>query len=107
MNSYAIIQASGKQFWVEENKFYDFDKMPLQQNDVFCFNKILLLKRGGSVNVGKPFLSNNFIVEAIVLRHFKSSKVRVFKMKAKKNNRKVFGNKNDITRVLIKRIMKV
>ena len=24
MDSYAIVQASGKQFWVEENKFYDF-----------------------------------------------------------------------------------
>ena len=26
MTSYAIVQASGKQFWVEENKFYDFDQ---------------------------------------------------------------------------------
>ena len=26
MSSYAIVQASGKQFWIEEQKFYDFDK---------------------------------------------------------------------------------
>ena len=27
MESYAIVQASGKQFFIEENKFYDFDKL--------------------------------------------------------------------------------
>jgi hypothetical protein len=35
MESYAIVQASGKQFWVEENKFYDFDKLPLDRGDTF------------------------------------------------------------------------
>ena len=34
MDSYAIIQASGKQFWVEEKRFYDFNKLPLQPGDV-------------------------------------------------------------------------
>ena len=29
MQNYAIIQASGKQFLVEKDKFYDFEKLPL------------------------------------------------------------------------------
>ena len=44
MESYAIVQASGKQFWVEENKFYDFDKLPLDRGDTFSLNQILLVK---------------------------------------------------------------
>ena len=40
MESYAIVQASGKQFWVEENKFYDFDKLPLDKGDMFNLNQI-------------------------------------------------------------------
>ena len=43
MESYAIVQASGKQFWVEENKFYDFDKLPLDRGDTFTLNQILLV----------------------------------------------------------------
>ena len=43
MESYAIVQASGKQFWVEENKFYDFDKLPLDRGDTFSLNQILLV----------------------------------------------------------------
>ena len=35
MTTYAIVQASGKQFWVEENRFYDFDKLPLNPGDTF------------------------------------------------------------------------
>ena len=40
MESYAIVQASGKQFWVEENKFYDFDKLPLDRGDTFSLSLI-------------------------------------------------------------------
>ena len=44
MGTYAIVQASGKQFWVEEDKFYDFDKLPLDRGDSFTLNQILLVK---------------------------------------------------------------
>ena len=49
MDSYAIVQASGKQFWIEENKFYDFDKLPLDNGDVFSLNQILLVNQEDSV----------------------------------------------------------
>ena len=49
MESYAIIQASGKQFWVEENKFYDFDKLPFDRGDNFSLNQILLVKKDGVI----------------------------------------------------------
>ena len=29
MGSYAIVKASGRQFWIEENRFYDLNKDPL------------------------------------------------------------------------------
>ena len=45
MDSYAIVQASGKQFWVEENKFYDLDKLPLDRMIHFSFNQILLVNQ--------------------------------------------------------------
>ena len=106
MTSYAIIQASGKQFWVEENKFYDFDKLPLDRGDNFSLNKILLVKQGNSVHLGKPYLDEQYGVEAKVLRHTTGPKIRVYKMRPKKKTRKTFGCKRKLTRVLITSIYK-
>ena len=107
MSSYAIVQASGKQFWVEERKFYDFDKLPLNRGDMFNLNQILLVKEPDSISVGKPFLDQEFNIEATVLRHLSGSKVRVYKMRPKKKTRKTFGGRRKLTRVLINSISKV
>ena len=40
MAIYAIVQASGKQVWVEENRFYDLNKLPLAPGDKFKLNKL-------------------------------------------------------------------
>jgi large subunit ribosomal protein L21 len=106
MESYAIIQASGKQFWVEENKFYDFDKLPLDRGDSFNLNQILLVNQDDSVSLGKPFLDEEYKVQATVLRHLSGPKVRVYKMRPKKKTRKTFGSRRKLTRVLINSISK-
>ena len=106
MESYAIVQASGKQFWIEENKFYDFDKLPLDRGDTFSLNQILLVNQNDSVDVGKPFLDSDYIVKAKVLRHLSGHKIRVYKMKPKKKTRKTFGCRRKLTRVLITSISK-
>jgi len=107
MESYAIVQASGKQFWIEENKFYDFDKLPLDRGDTFSLNQILLVNQNDSVDIGKPFLDSDYTVKAKVLRHLSGPKIRVYKMKPKKKTRKTFGCRRKLTRVLITRISKV
>jgi large subunit ribosomal protein L21 len=101
MDSYAIVQASGKQFWVEENKFYDFDKLPLTRGDNFSLNQILLVNKGNEIGLGKPFLDKEYGVEAKVLRHLSGPKIRVYKMRPKKKTRKTFGSRRKLTRVLI------
>ena len=106
MEPYAIVQASGKQFWIEENKFYDFDKLPLNRGDKFVLNQILLVNKENSVSIGKPFLDDSFVVKATVLRHLSGPKIRVYKMRSKKKTRKTFGNRRKLTRVLIDSIYK-
>jgi large subunit ribosomal protein L21 len=106
MESYAIVQASGKQFLIEENKFYDFDKLPLDRGDTFTLNQILLVNEENSVSIGKPFLDNSHRIEAIILRHLSGPKIRVYKMRPKKKTRKTFGSRKKLTRVLINSINK-
>ena len=106
MQTYAIVQASGKQFWVEQDKFYDFDKLPLDRGDIFSLNQILLVNQNDSVQIGKPFLDSEFTVKAKVLRHLSGPKIRVYKMRPKKKTRKTFGHRRKLTRVLITSISK-
>ena len=105
MVSYAIVQASGKQFWVEEKRFYDLDKLPLNKGEVFKLNNILLINKNNSVQIGTPYLDKNFVIEAIVLRHVSGPKTRIYKMRSKKKTRKTFGNRPKLTRVLIDTIV--
>ena len=107
MESYAIVQASGKQFWVEENRFYDFDKLPLDRGDTFSLNQILLVNKENSVDIGRPFLNDSYKIEATVLRHLSGPKIRVYKMRPKKKTRKTFGSRRKLTRVLINSISKI
>jgi len=106
MEPYAIFQASGKQFWIEENKFYDFDKLPLDRGDTFSLNQILLVNQNHSFQIRKPFLDKEYTVEAKVLRHLSGPKIRVYKMRPKKKTRKTFGCRRKLTRVLITSISK-
>ena len=106
MSRYAVVQACGKQFWVEENKFYDFDNLPLGHGDTFDLNQILLINEGGIVTVGRPFLSDDYVVQGTVLRHLVGPKIRVYKMRSKKKTRKTFGSRRKLTRVLINTIHK-
>ena len=104
-NPYAIVQASGKQFWVEPNRFYDFDKLPLKKGDIFTLNNILLMNSGFSAKkevwFGKPFLDAGFTIEAQVIRHLSGPKIRVYKMRSKKKTRKTYGSRQKLTRVFI------
>ena len=106
MDSYAVVQASGKQFCVEENKFYDFDKIPLDRGDTFSLNQVLLVKKDDSLEIGKPFLDSSYTVTAKVLRHLSGPKIRVYKMRPKKKTRKTIGFRRKLTRVLITSISK-
>lgn len=105
MTAYAIIEASGKQFWIEENRFYDFAKLPLNEGEMFLLNKILLINKHGQVKLGKPFLTENCRIEATVVRHLSGPKINVYKMRPKKKTRKKFGYRPKFTRVLINSII--
>jgi large subunit ribosomal protein L21 len=107
MTSYAIVKASGRQLWVEEDRFYDLNKLALQVGDTFSLNQILLVKQNGVLEIGKPFLTDRYIIEAKVLRHLSGSKIRVYKMRPKKKTRKTFGFRPKLTRVYISSIRSI
>jgi len=106
MVHYAIVEACGKQFWIEEGRFYDFNKIPLDKGDTFSLNNILLVNLNNNITLGTPFLSDEYKVDVTVLRHISGPKLRVYKMRPKKKTRKTFGARPKLTRVLVNSISK-
>lgn len=100
---YAIIEAGGKQYWIEQNRFYDFNHLEVDPGDTIQFKRILLVKDGDSLKIGKPCLTD-IQVNATVVRHLRGKKIIVFKRKPKKNTNSKNGHRQPLTRVIINEI---
>jgi large subunit ribosomal protein L21 len=101
---YAIIEVSGKQFWVEIGKHYDLNHIPTKTVDrSIIFNRILLINDGTKILVGQPYLKNGQITGKI-LEHRRGTKILIYKMRPKKKTRKKSGYRQLLTRVLIDNI---
>ena len=100
---YAIVELGGKQLWVESGKFYDVNRLNAFPGETIFLNKVLLLKKDGKAIIGSPCVKY-CTVTAKVLKHFKSKKVTVFKMKPKKNMRSKRGYRQQLTRLFIEKI---
>ena len=101
---YAIVEISGRQFWIEKGKYYDFNRIPTELGKQITLNRVLLLNNDGNLLVGKPYLES-VTVQGTILEHLRSKKTIVYKMRPKKKTRKKQGHRQELTRVLIKDII--
>ena len=103
VETYAIVETSGKQFWIQSNRYYDLDRFHAEVNDVLTLDKVLLFNDGKNLKVGKPYVTNAK-VELKVLEHRRGPKIIVYKMRPKKKTRRKNGHRQELTRVLVQSI---
>ena len=101
---YAIVEISGKQFWIEAGKFYDFNRIPTELGKEIILNRVLLLNDEKRVSIGQPYLKN-VKIKGKILEHFRDKKKIVYKMRSKKKTRSKKSHRQELTRVLIKNII--
>ena len=101
--TYAIVEASGKQFWLQPNRYYDLDRCHAEVDDVLTIDKVLLLNDGKDLKLGKPYVKDAK-VELKVLEHRRGPKIIVYKMRPKKKTRRKNGHRQELTRVLVQSI---
>ena len=101
---YAIVEISGRQFWIETGKYYDFNRIQTDLGKQITFNRILLVNNEGNISVGQPYLES-VKIKGKILEHFRDKKLIVYKMRPKKKTRKKQGHRQALTRVLIEDIM--
>ncbi len=101
---YAIVEISGRQFWIEIGKYYDFNRIPTELGKEIILNRVLLMNNEGNLLIGKPYLET-VKVKGKILEHLRGKKTIVYKMRPKKKTRKKQGHRQELTRVLIQDII--
>ncbi|MFM7264590.1 MAG: 50S ribosomal protein L21 [Cyanobium sp.] len=100
---YAIVEASGQQFWLQPNRYLDIDRLAAEVDSTVTLDTVLLVKDAKGTTVGQPYV-NGATVELKVLAHRRGPKVLVYKMRPKKKTRRKNGHRQELTRVLVQAI---
>ena len=103
-DSYAIVEASGQQFWLQPNRYYDLDRLQAAVDDTVTLEKVLLIKDGkNDTTVGQPYVKGAS-VQLKVMDHRRGPKIIVYKMRPKKKTRRKNGHRQELTRVMVQSI---
>lgn len=99
---YAIIETGGKQIRVEVGQKIYVEKLDVKENGSYSFDKVLLVS-DKSLKVGTPYVEGAK-VEAKVVKNGLGKKLRIYKYKAKHNERKTIGHRQPYTCLVIEAI---
>lgn len=102
-DTYAIVEASGQQFWLQPNRYLDLDRLAAEVDSTVTLDTVLLIKDGSGTTLGQPYVQGAS-VELKVLAHRRGPKVLVYKMRPKKKTRRKNGHRQELTRVLVQSI---
>jgi len=100
---YAIIATGGKQYRVREGDTIDVERLSADVGSDFTFDRVLMTSVGGTLAIGKPFVSGASVLGEIT-DHGKANKVISLRYKNKTRQRIKRGHRQPITSVSIKQI---
>jgi large subunit ribosomal protein L21 len=100
---YAIVEASGQQFWLQPNRYYDLDRLTADVDATVTLENVLLVNDGKAATLGQPYVKGAS-VELKVMAHRRGPKVIVYKMRPKKKTRRKNGHRQELTRVMVQSI---
>ncbi|MBQ9457626.1 MAG: 50S ribosomal protein L21 [Bacilli bacterium] len=99
---YAIIETGGKQVKVEEGSKIYVEKLDAEAGSEVSIAKVLFVG-GEKAKVGTPYVEGASVV-CKVEKQGLGKKIRVYKYKAKANERKTIGHRQPYTCLIVKSI---
>ena len=96
---YAVIETGGKQYRVALGDKLKVEKLTATEGDSVNLDRVLMIADGDDVTVGSPLVESP--VTATVVSHGKRDKIKVFKMKRRKNYRRTQGHRQAYTEIEI------
>ncbi len=101
--AYAIVEASGQQFWLQPDRYVDLDRLNAEVDSTVTLENVLLVKDASGTTLGQPYVTGA-TVELKVLAHRRGQKIIVYKMRPKKKTRRKNGHRQELTRVMVQSI---
>lgn len=100
---YAIIKAGGRQYRVAEKDVIAINRLGGAEGEEIVLDEVLLVSGDKGVTIGAPYVDGAKVVGTVV-RHFRGKKIRGFHYKPKKDERRRYGHRQELTSVAIKEI---
>lgn len=100
---YAVIRTGGKQHRVEPGKSVRVEKLAGLVGDSIELSEVLLVGGDGEPRVGKPLVAGARAIGTITAQG-RGPKIRIFKMKRRKNYRRRSGHRQDFTEIRVDKI---
>ena len=100
---FAVIESGGKQHKVSEGDSLQVELLTEEEGSKVEFDKVLMISDGKGSKFGTPYLEKAKVIGKVV-RHGKTDKLIVFKMKRRKDYRRTQGHRQNFTEVLIETI---
>ena len=97
---HAVIETGGKQYRVAEGDVIYVEKLNAADGETVTFDKVLAVVDEGVNVFGTPTVEGAS-VSGTVVKTGKGKKIRVYKMKPKKNYRRTQGHRQPYTKVQI------
>ena len=100
---YAVIQSGGKQYRVAPGDVIDVELLSETGEGSVRFDRVLMVSGDDGVQFGAP-LVEGALVTASLVGAVRGPKIRVFKMKKRKQYRRTKGHRQDLHRIRIDEI---
>ncbi|MBM4349925.1 MAG: 50S ribosomal protein L21 [Deltaproteobacteria bacterium] len=100
---FAVLKTGGKEYRVAKGDIIRVEKLAGNVGDQVTLKDVLMISGEGQVHLGTPNLSNAAITGEIV-REVKGKKVLTYKMKKRKNYRRMKGHRQTYTYLKVNEI---
>jgi large subunit ribosomal protein L21 len=97
---YAVIKTGGKQYRVAPGDVIEVELLDVKEGDEVALDNVLMFADGDQIKIGAPLLSGAKVT-AKVKSHGRSDKIRIFKMRRRKNYRRTQGHRQHYTKIEI------
>jgi large subunit ribosomal protein L21 len=97
---YAVVRTGGKEYRISKGDVIRVEKLEGKVGDPVKLSHVLMVSDGAETRVGEPQLSQAVVTGEIV-QQVKGQKTLIFKMKRRKNYRRLRGHRQNYTSIKV------
>ncbi len=97
---YAVVKTGGKEYRISKGDIIRVERLEGKVGDQVTMKDVVMVSREGEVQVGSPHLAEAVVVGEIV-EQTKGRKVLTYKMKRRKNYRRMKGHRQTYTYIRV------